>query len=467
MNILEGIKVIDVTAYAFVPSAGGALAHWGADVIKVESPKAPDPMRLMGGSLEPGRSSNTFKHYSRGKRSIAIDLSVQEGRELLYRLVEDADVFLTSYLAPTRRKLGIDVEDIRKVNPDIIYARGSGHGPKGPDADRPGYDALSWWSRGSLNQSAMDLCGMDWPANGMVGHGDGMSGLVLAGGICAALLHRARGGPPRVVDSSLLGTAAWFNGTALIGNPLSLGRRPPGPAQRPPMPEGMPPEFISATRAIYQTQDYRFVYLLFLGDDPRDYEDLCQRIGRPDLVSDPRFAGLAERRANAMELQAILDEVFASKTLAHWKEALAEARGAWTFIQTPEELPSDPQIVANGYVGHVDYPDGGLDMPAPAIMFDEDAGQPPARSRLRRAQRRDPRRARLRRSGDRRAVPLRRRGPHGVRLEGGVSSSCRGVAGRWPPGARVGSGPSQGLARAAVAGLLGRNPSAAGTVFSG
>ncbi|MCB2059082.1 MAG: CoA transferase, partial [Novosphingobium sp.] len=121
MKILQGIKVLDVTAYAFVPSAGGVMAHWGADVIKVESPKAPDPMRFI--------NVPTFRHYSRGKRSIAINLASDEGRELVYQLAADADVFLTSYLAPTRRKRGIDVEDIRKVNPNIIYARGSGHGP--------------------------------------------------------------------------------------------------------------------------------------------------------------------------------------------------------------------------------------------------------------------------------------------------------------------------------------------------
>jgi len=376
MNILEGIKVIDVTAWAFVPSAGGVLAHWGADVIKVESPKAPDPMRLFGGSIEPGCSANTFKHYSRGKRSIAIDLSVDEGRELLYRLVEDADVFLTSYLAPTRRKLRIDIEDIRKVNPRIIYARGSGHGPKGPDADRPGYDALSWWSRGSLNQSTMDLTGLDWPTNGMVGHGDGMSGLVFAGGICAALLHRERGGEPKIVDSSLLGTAAWFNGTSIIGNPMGA-RRPHVPAKRPPLPEGIPPDMVSATRSLYQTSDNRFVYFMFLGDDPRDYKDVCERIGRPDLVADPRFAELRDRTANSQALIAIFEQVFASRTLEEWQDALAEARGAWTWVQTSEELIEDPQVVANGYVGHLDYASGHLSAPAPALMFDEDAGELP------------------------------------------------------------------------------------------
>lgn len=377
MDILKGIKVIDVTAWAFVPSAGGVLAHWGADVIKVESPNAPDPMRTMGGTLEPGGSSIQFKHYSRGKRSIAINLATQEGRELLYRLVEDADVFLTSYLAPTRRKLGIDVEDIRKINPNIIYARGSGHGPKGPDADRPGYDALSWWSRGSLNQTAMDLTGLEWPTQGMVGHGDGMSGLAFAGGICAALLNRERGGEPKVVDSSLLGTAVWFNGLAILGTMPSMGRQEPRKIERPPLPEGFPPDFVSATRALYQTSDYRFLYLLFLGDDNRDFVDLCERIGRAELGSDPRFADAKARSANSMELIAIFEEIFASRTLDEWKQALAEARGAWTMIQTPEEMPQDPQVIANGYLRHVDYPDGGLDVPAPAVMFDEEAGVPP------------------------------------------------------------------------------------------
>lgn len=376
MNILEGIKIIDVTAWAFVPSAGGVLAHWGADVIKVESPGGPDPMRTLGGSLEPGGASLQFKHYSRGKRSIAIDLSKEEGRQLLYRLVEDADVFLTSYLAPTRRKLGIDVEDIRKINPKIIYARGSGHGPKGPDADRPGYDSLSWWYRGSLGQTSMDLSGAEWPAH-MVGHGDGMSGMVFAGGICAALLHRERTGEARLVDSSLMGTAVWFNGPAIIGAQFNPTERNPGPAKRPPPPPGAPAGLISAVRTIYQTKDYRFINLLFLTDDDRDFADLCQRIGRAELITDERFTGSRNRVANSEALQAILEEEFASRSFAEWKELLATARGAWAPIQSPEEIYEDPQTLANGFVRYVDYPDGGLKVPVPPILFDEEAGDPP------------------------------------------------------------------------------------------
>ncbi|HEY3943096.1 MAG TPA: CoA transferase [Acidimicrobiales bacterium] len=372
MNVLEGIKVVDVTAWAFVPSAGGVLAHWGAEVVKIESPAAPDPMRLLGGTLEPGGASWYFKHYSRGKRSIAVDLASDEGREVIYRLVAEADVFLTSYLPATRRKLKIDVDDIRAVNPRIIYARGSGQGPQGPEAERPGYDGITWWCRGSLAQSTMDVSGATWPT-GMVGHGDGMSGMTLAGGVCAALLQRERTGETPVVDGSLLGTAVWFNGPAII------------PSQFPGAPERtFAPATPPATHALappnmntYQTKDHRFLNLLFLGDADRDWVDLCEHLQRPDLATDPRFAHAPDRMANGPAATAILDEIFASKTLEEWKQVLVSAKGAWSPVQTPRELYDDPQVVANGFLRHVDYPDGGLKIPVPPILFDEDAGDPP------------------------------------------------------------------------------------------
>lgn len=376
MQILKGIKVIDVTMWAFVPAAGGVMAHWGAEVIKVENPHMPDPMRTMGGTLEPGGASDQFKHYSRGKQSIAIDLTKPEGRDLLYRLCEDADVFLTSNLAPTRRRLGIDVEDIRKINPNIIYARGSGYGPKGPEADRPGYDSIAWWFRGSLGQSAMDGNGSPWPTH-MVGHGDGMSGMAFAGGICAALLHRERTGEAVVVDSSLMGTAVWFNGLAIMASQHKPVDRKFGPAKRPPPPAGVPADMVSALRQIYQTKDWRFINLLFLGDDDRDFTDLVGLIGRPELASDPRFVDASGRVANSNDMLAILDKVFGSKTLEEWKKILVKARGAWAPIQTPEEIYTDPQAVANGFMRPVAYPGGELKVPVPPILFDEEAGDPP------------------------------------------------------------------------------------------
>ena len=134
-QVLAGIRVIDVSSHAFVPVAGGVLSHWGADVIHIENPVAPDPMRLLsGGTTAPGGAYSSFKNYNRGKRAIAIDLASEDGRNIMYRLVENADVFLTSYLPATRKKLKIDVDDIREHNPSIVYAKGTGQGPRGPES---------------------------------------------------------------------------------------------------------------------------------------------------------------------------------------------------------------------------------------------------------------------------------------------------------------------------------------------
>jgi crotonobetainyl-CoA:carnitine CoA-transferase CaiB-like acyl-CoA transferase len=374
MDVMAGIKVIDVTAYAFVPAAGGVLAHWGADVIHVEGTGRPDPLRMLGGSLEPGAAGTLFKHYSRGKRSIGLDLASNRGCEILYKLVEDADVFVTSYLRGARQKLRIDVDDIRAVNPKIIYVRGSGQGPQGDEAERPGFDGITWWCRGSLAQTTMDVSGATWPT-GMVGHGDGMSGMTLVSGICAALLQRERTGSTPVVDGSLLGTAVWFNGPAVISAQFGEPPRKAAPAARPA--ESVMP----ATMQTYQTKDHRFLTFChipdYIGADDRDFHDLCEHIDRPDLASDERFATSAERKAHDAELIAILDDVFRERTLDEWKRILVTARGAWSPVATPAELYEDPQNLANGFLRKVDYPGGGLQLPVPPILFDEEAGDPP------------------------------------------------------------------------------------------
>jgi crotonobetainyl-CoA:carnitine CoA-transferase CaiB-like acyl-CoA transferase len=368
MDILEGIRVVDLTMWAFVPSAGGVLAHWGADVIKVEGPHSPDPVRFLKGTEMPDGETWMYRHYGRGKRAIAIDLKADRGRELLYRLVRDADVFLTSYLPRTRKSLGFDVADIQALNPNIIYARGSGQGPKGPDAQRSGYDGITWWGRGTLASSAMGVAGIDFPP-GMVGHGDGMSGMTLAGGICAALLKRERTGKGSVVDGSLLGTAIWFNGPSIISSGLGSDFMAAGARAR--------HDQRHPTTNTYRSGDGRFVLLSFLGDHQDEWVDFCEHIGRPELASDPRFATSAARNENVAAGVAILDEVFSQHTLEEWRNTLATAKGAWSSVQTPAEVFDDPQTVANGFLRPVEYPGGTLRLPVPPILFDEEAGDPP------------------------------------------------------------------------------------------
>src|SRR5271163_3334274 len=151
---LAGFRVLEVAAWTFVPAAGAVLADWGADVIKVEHPETGDPQRgLISMGLIPGGPDAVnyiMEQPNRGKRSIGLDIRSDTGRELLYRLAERSDVFLTSFLPDVRQRLKIDVEHIREVNPGIVYARGSGQGPLGPDREKGGYDGCSYWGRGAV-----------------------------------------------------------------------------------------------------------------------------------------------------------------------------------------------------------------------------------------------------------------------------------------------------------------------------
>src|SRR6266542_1185887 len=146
-RVLEGVKVVEVAAWAFVPSAGAVLADWGADVVKIEPPTG-DPMRGLINAGIAGGPSFPWEIWNRGKRSVALDLTRPTAREIVLELAKDADVFLTSYLPSTRKKLGLDIDDLRAVNPSIVYACGTGQGALGPEADRGGYDSITFWARG-------------------------------------------------------------------------------------------------------------------------------------------------------------------------------------------------------------------------------------------------------------------------------------------------------------------------------
>jgi crotonobetainyl-CoA:carnitine CoA-transferase CaiB-like acyl-CoA transferase len=362
VDLLEGIRVVDTSAYIFGPASAAILAHWGASVIKVESAPGGDPIR---GSLDPARQSVTFHHYNRGKRGIAINLGTEAGRSLLYRLVADADVFITSQLTGTRKKLRIDVDDIRAVNPRIIYARATGQGPRGPHAERGGYDLASWWARGSLAVDAMRVSGATEPTF-MVGHGDGMSGVALAGGIAAALFHRERTGVAKLVDGSLLGTALWFNAPSILSS-MTGGTWPSAKVSRQERPVAM---------NNYKTKDGRFLQFVMLGDRDEQWADLCEHLGRPDLATDPRFATSKARTANQAAGVEILDQVFAQRTFEEWKTILSTTKAVWQPLQAPEEVHADPQTVANRFLRGIETPIGHLDVPVPPVLFDEDGGDP-------------------------------------------------------------------------------------------
>ncbi|MBX5486695.1 MAG: CoA transferase [Mycolicibacterium hassiacum] len=363
-DVLKGVRVLEVAAWTFVPSAGAVLAEWGAEVIKVEPLAGGDPQRglvTMGIVDEGGGSVNYMIEIpNRGKKSIGVDLLNPGGQEVVHELAKTCDVFLTSYLPSRRKRMRIDVDDIRAVNPNIVYVRGSGHGPNGPDADKPGYDGVSYWSRGgiavALTEDAEELV-RSRPA-----FGDLLGGMTIAGGIAAALYKRATTGEGSVVDVSLLGLAAWNLSPDIAVSQLHGGSAIPkfGHADAP-----------NPLVGNYRTKDGRYITLMMLQMD-RFFAEAMHAIGLPEVLDDPRFADPASRFENRSALIAMMDEAFAKRTLAEWREALAGLSGAWGVVQTPGEVCEDPAVTVNGYVARTTTMNGvPYTIPVNPVQFDE------------------------------------------------------------------------------------------------
>ena len=363
---MSGIRVLEVAQWWFVPAAGAVLADWGADVIKVEHPVSGDPQRgLMSSGLIPGGGSGPdfmMEQSNRGKRSVGIDLATEGGRDLLLELARTSDVFLTNFLPDARDKLRINLEDIRAVNPNIIYVRGHGQGTKGPDAGRGGYDAASFWSRGGIG-AALTPGDATGPVMQKAAFGDSIGAMTVAGGIAAALLDRERTGVARVVDVSLLGTAMWVLAPD-IGLSKMLGFDLPAAGGN----RAMNPNPLVNS---FKTGDGRWMTVILLQAD-KFWPSFCEHLGVPELIDDPRFANATVRAENRAECVELLDKAFASKTLEEWKVALASFDGVWAPMQKASELYDDPQAVANGYLPELEGDDGNpFAVVASPVQFDE------------------------------------------------------------------------------------------------
>lgn len=363
---LDGIRVVEVASWMFIPSGGSVLVDWGADVIKVEPIEGGDPQRglVTSGLLPGGKGAVNFmiEQPNHGKRSIGLDLGTEDGREALLKLVESADVFLTNYLPHLRQRFRIETEDLRARNPNLIIARGSGNGPKGPESHKGGYDGATYWARGGIG-SLMPEKEDGWPPGQIApAFGDVMGGLATAGAIAAALVKRERTGEPSVVDVSLLATALWQASPLVVASKLFGFSK---------IPQGDRKQMGNPGVNTYRTSDGRFISLILLQSD-KFWEDLVTRLGVPDMATDPKFCDSAVRAQNARECIDRLDEVFESQPLSHWKEALDTFAGVWAPFQTLDELYDDVQIVANGYLPAMEAGNGdSVQLVASPAQFDE------------------------------------------------------------------------------------------------
>lgn len=347
-STFAGVRVVELAQFVFVPGGGAILADLGAEVIKIEEPKGGDPYRSL--KINDGRQTASanlaMEQNNRGKKSLAVDLKSPDGREAFLKLIETADVFLTSIRPNAIERLGLGVEALRARNPKLIYVRGNGTGFRGEEANRAGYDASCFWARGGFAEVLRPKT-YDQPISPRPALGDHAGSANVALGIAAALFRRERTGTPSVIDVSLLSTATWILSADLV---LS---RIPGYNE---MVANQNVSRQPLTRA-YRCADGRWIQLMFLDPD-RYWPGLCERLGRPELAREERYATVDRRAEHGLELYDVLSEAFAARSARAWGEAFRGWDAPWEFIQSIPEVAEDPQVRANGHFFDVEVSDG-------------------------------------------------------------------------------------------------------------
>lgn len=347
---LEGIRVVELGVWVAGPAAGGILADWGADVIKIEPPDG-DPARTFGRMLgisprDRHHVSPPFEMDNRGKRSVVLDLASADGKARAQDLLDGADVFLTNIRTGALRRIGLDFAAVAAANPRLVYGLITGYGAEGPDADRPAYDVAAFWARAGLAH-LLTRPGESPPFQ-RGGMGDHMAGMTLAGAICAALVARVRTGTGQLVTTSLYRQGAYtvsfdLNTFLITGHAIAIGQR-----------ESMGNPCMNN----YTAADGRRFWLVGLQGE-RHWPALCAAVQRPDWLADERFVSGRSRAANAVELIAELDAIFAGKTLDEWAETFATQPDLfWSPINSMEDVIADEQFHAAGGVVYVPAPDG-------------------------------------------------------------------------------------------------------------
>lgn len=352
--MLEGIRVIEMATYIAAPGAGGILADWGAEVIKVE-PLSGCPMRNFFKSVgvDHLKGNPVFDLDNRGKRSVALNTATPEGVEAIKRLVKDADVFLTNVRPGGLERAGLDYESLKKVNPKLVYATVSGYGLQGPDRDRPGFDMAAFYARSGLG--AITTPKGQEPAPLRTAVGDHTTSMATTAGILGALLERQRTGKGRLVEASLLRTGIYALGSDMSIQ-LKFGKLGSTKSRH---------EAINPLNNFFKTSDGIWIAII-----PRqgsvDWDAICKAIGQPKMIEDPRFKSSRDRRANGTELVDILDTAFAQHDLEYWTKALDEQDMVWAPMMPPADVAADPQAEAAGAFFDVPENDGSGTFRAPA-----------------------------------------------------------------------------------------------------
>jgi len=336
---LAGLRVLDISSFIAAPAAAVVLGDWGADVIKVEGPDGDPNRRIMYDSANypKGKVNYPWHMDSRNKRSIVLDLKKPDGRAALDRLIAVSDVLICNFPPLVRDRLSLGYEDVRRVNPKLIYASLTGYGETGPDRDRPGFDATAYFARSGLLDAQRYEGGP--PGVPVPAQGDRATAMALVSSILMGLMQRMKTGEGSWVGTSLLGNGLWSCGVvaqaALVD--AYLPHRPPPDRPR------------SALGNIYRTSDDRWLQLTIVRED-KMWPGVCATVGRPELENDPRFATVEGRRKHSGDLAAILSEAFAQKDYEYWRNTMAGHGITFGVISRPQDVPDDQQAEACGAV---------------------------------------------------------------------------------------------------------------------
>src|ERR1700758_4167392 len=335
-NFFSGLKVVDFASFIAGPSAAVILSDFGADVIKVESPSG-DLWRI-GHKIPPqpeAKDAYPWHLANRNKRGITLDLKAPSAQQVLEKLVKWADVFIVNTPHAARKKLKLEYDDVAQWNPRLIYADVTGFGENGPDAGLPGFDITSYWARSGLLSMTRDAgAPPTWP---VAGSGDNATAVGLYSAIVTALYRRERTGKGSYVSTSLLAEGVWSASVSIQAALCDAKFFPAHDRKNP----------ASAAMNVYRASDGTWFVLIVT---PDKLAAVAQAIGRPDLLTDPRFSDPAKLVANMPQLTAILDELFGSKPMAHWYNVFNDAHVTFGAVRGPQEVINDPQLQVNEIV---------------------------------------------------------------------------------------------------------------------
>ncbi len=353
---MHGVRVIEIGMWVAGPSAGGILADWGADVVKIEPP-AGDPLRHVQEVLGPGATSNPFfDPDNRGKRGVVLDFRLAEDRAIALALIDRADVLVTNLRAAALRRLGFDHDTLLARHPRLVYALVTGYGLTGPDAAAGAYDLGAYWARGGI-ADILSVPGQDLPVQ-RSGMGDHLTGVTVAGMVSAALYSRERTGRGQLVTTSLLRAAMYqissdYNTKLMIDTDLGYSDRH---KQDNPLWNS------------YAAEDGKRFWLIGV-ESERHWPTLARIVDRPEWEHDERFSTRLAREANSAELIALLDAIFVSRPRGEWAKLFDAAKDFfWAPVFTVDDVLADPQTEASGAL--VEVADGSFDRPMIASPVD-------------------------------------------------------------------------------------------------